>query len=260
MVCTALDQCHVAGVCDPASGLCSDPAKADGSACDDGRFCTVDDTCTAGVCGGAARDCSALADPCNDGTCDEDAEQCEQTPKPDGTACDDGDACTQTDTCTVGICFGNPVVCVPEDACHTAGTCDPATGTCSGEAIICADNDPCTADSCDPAKGCVFQPLTGAPGVNCLLDSPAFDACHPIPPAIAAAIAQAQNRLTLARVTPNFVRAQQLYGQAMQLLKRAGKKALKMTRTRRLSPQCGGALSRNLFEASGRVLLLRLNP
>src|SRR5207247_5784873 len=36
VVCTAQDQCHDAGICDPATGLCSSPAKADGAACDDG--------------------------------------------------------------------------------------------------------------------------------------------------------------------------------------------------------------------------------
>ena len=37
VVCAALDQCHDAGVCDPASGTCSNPSKADGSACSDGN-------------------------------------------------------------------------------------------------------------------------------------------------------------------------------------------------------------------------------
>ena len=41
VVCTALDQCHDAGVCDPGTGLCSDPVKTDGAACSDGDsdFC-----------------------------------------------------------------------------------------------------------------------------------------------------------------------------------------------------------------------------
>src|SRR5262249_16362109 len=50
VVCTALDQCHVAGVCDPATGICSDPAATDGTACDDSDACTQTDTCQAGVC------------------------------------------------------------------------------------------------------------------------------------------------------------------------------------------------------------------
>src|SRR5262249_21407132 len=50
VTCTALDQCHVAGICDPATGVCSQPVKPDGSACDDGDACTTGDTCQAGGC------------------------------------------------------------------------------------------------------------------------------------------------------------------------------------------------------------------
>src|SRR5205814_10276740 len=44
VVCTAQDQCHDAGTCDPASGQCSNPAKPDGAACNDGDTCTQTDT------------------------------------------------------------------------------------------------------------------------------------------------------------------------------------------------------------------------
>lgn len=50
VVCTALDQCHQPGVCDPADGICSDPVKVDGTACDDGDACTSGDACQAGAC------------------------------------------------------------------------------------------------------------------------------------------------------------------------------------------------------------------
>src|SRR5438093_6357020 len=42
VTCTALDQCHVAGTCDPMSGVCSNPNKANGTACDDNNACTRD--------------------------------------------------------------------------------------------------------------------------------------------------------------------------------------------------------------------------
>jgi len=51
ITCTPLDQCHDAGTCDSVLG-CSNPPKADGTACNDGDSCTNPDTCTAGVCGG----------------------------------------------------------------------------------------------------------------------------------------------------------------------------------------------------------------
>jgi len=50
VTCTALDQCHDAGVCDHETGLCSDPPIADGTTCDDGDLCTKTDTCQAGAC------------------------------------------------------------------------------------------------------------------------------------------------------------------------------------------------------------------
>src|SRR5205823_933491 len=33
VVCTAMDACHVAGVCDPATGQCSHPNAMDGTSC-----------------------------------------------------------------------------------------------------------------------------------------------------------------------------------------------------------------------------------
>jgi uncharacterized repeat protein (TIGR01451 family) len=51
VVCAAADQCHSIGTCDPATGLCP-LAPLTGTPCDDGRNCTVDDTCKNGVCAG----------------------------------------------------------------------------------------------------------------------------------------------------------------------------------------------------------------
>jgi uncharacterized repeat protein (TIGR01451 family) len=52
VVCVASDQCHDAGTCDTASGFCSDPAKPDGTTCDDGNAGTSGDDCQGGVCAG----------------------------------------------------------------------------------------------------------------------------------------------------------------------------------------------------------------
>lgn len=43
IVCAASDQCHVDGTCDPATGICEDPAKPDGASCTGG-------VCQAGTC------------------------------------------------------------------------------------------------------------------------------------------------------------------------------------------------------------------
>jgi hypothetical protein len=51
-VCTALDQCHVVGVCDTGTGVCSSPNASDGTSCDDGDNTSCTDVCTSGVCSG----------------------------------------------------------------------------------------------------------------------------------------------------------------------------------------------------------------
>src|SRR5215813_10670272 len=71
VVCTALDQCHVAGTCDPATGICSDPAAVDGTACDDTDACTQTDACLAGVCTGTNPVVCTALDQCHvAGVCD----------------------------------------------------------------------------------------------------------------------------------------------------------------------------------------------
>ena len=54
VVCIASDPCHVAGLCDPSTGVCSDPAAGDGIACSDGDPCTIGDACDGGACTGLA--------------------------------------------------------------------------------------------------------------------------------------------------------------------------------------------------------------
>jgi len=57
------------GTCDPATGGCSNPNKADGTACDDGNLCTQNDACQAGTCTGTAVTCTAQDDCHAVGTC-----------------------------------------------------------------------------------------------------------------------------------------------------------------------------------------------
>lgn len=52
LVCTALDQCHNAGTCNPANGVCSNPTKPNGTPCNDGNACTSPDQCQIGTCQG----------------------------------------------------------------------------------------------------------------------------------------------------------------------------------------------------------------
>ncbi|PKN56175.1 MAG: hypothetical protein CVU56_17465 [Deltaproteobacteria bacterium HGW-Deltaproteobacteria-14] len=123
----------VTGACEPATGECIALPRPDGATCSDGKSCTSGDSCTNGVCRGEKRDCSALDDACNVGTCSEALDGCAPTPRPDGVACQDGDACTGGDACASGVCGGALDVC---------GACE---GLEAGAA--CDDGDPCTVDS-----------------------------------------------------------------------------------------------------------------
>jgi len=121
--------------------------------CEDGAFCTVNDTCGGGAClPGTPRDCSDAADQCNVGTCDESNDRC-GTARTDGLACNDANACTQTDGCQAGVCTGsNAIQCDATDPCRV-GVCDPATGLCSEVAkptgAWCEDGNLCTtSDTC----------------------------------------------------------------------------------------------------------------
>lgn len=175
IVCAASDQCHDPGVCAPATGVCSNPNKPNGSSCVDSNLCTTGDTCQAGACqSGSPVVCSPinachLAGVCNPGT-----GACSNPNAPDGTGCSDGNACTQTDLCSSGICQGsNPTLCTPTDACHQAGTCAPGTGICSNptapNGTPCNDGNVCTEND-----GCQTGVCQGGAPVTCV----ASDTCH----------------------------------------------------------------------------------
>src|SRR5207244_13374594 len=98
-------------------------------------------------------------------------------PQPNGTPCNDGNACTRIDRCTFGVCTGtDPVTCRALDGCHLAGTCTPATGTCSNptkpDNVSCNDGNVCTtADSCQSGV-CTGLHIAGC----CQLDAECDDA------------------------------------------------------------------------------------
>ena len=155
IVCTASDQCHVAGTCDPVSGQCSNPAAADGASCNDGNACTKTDACNAGTCAGSNPVSCTSLDQCHvAGTCNPASGACSNPASADGTSCNDSNACTQTDACHGGSCVGtNPVVCAAADQCHVAGTCDSTSGACSiapaPNGVACNDGNACTTtDRC----------------------------------------------------------------------------------------------------------------
>ena len=139
VVCTALDSCHVAGACDPATLQCSNPTADDGTACEDGNLCTAGDTCSAGVCTpGAAVTCQ-VPDACHAaGSCDPATGACVNPPPAnDGTPCTGADLCQSGATCEAGACVGTAKSC-PTDVCAAApASCQPSTGSCVDAADAC---------------------------------------------------------------------------------------------------------------------------
>jgi len=85
-------------------GACQNPPANPGKACNDGLYCTVNDVCLSGVCGGAPRDCGGAAPACQAGSCDEAKQACVYKPVPDGSSCDDANPCTQGEACSAGAC------------------------------------------------------------------------------------------------------------------------------------------------------------
>ncbi len=171
-VCAALDQCHVAGVCAPATGVCSNPAAPDSTACNDGNLCTAIDLCMAGVCTGTVPKVCTASDQCHAvGTCVPATGLCPNPNKADGSACDDGNVCTTGDACQAGVC--TPAVTLT--ASHCAGAaCDQCSfdsdmSICSASPDGC-DNcvssiagcdsiaDPTDRQLCEDAYGCFTNP------------------------------------------------------------------------------------------------------
>jgi hypothetical protein len=174
----ACDVCPVVYDPDQADGNgdgVGDACDECGGPCDDGNPCTVD-ACESGGCTHTPIVCAGSATSCMDApTCNPATGECVAAARPDGSSCDDGDACTQNDTCQTGVCAaGAPVVCAGADACHDAGSCDPATGQCSlvarPDGAPCNDGNACTFDETCQAGTC-----GGGRTMEC--GSPA-DACH----------------------------------------------------------------------------------
>jgi len=92
------------GVCDDVLDLCV-PKIDDTLPCADGYYCTENDECSGGVCGGTEVDCSIAENDCNLGVCSEAlGGACAQVPILGGTTCDTN--CTIGGTCSGGLCEG----------------------------------------------------------------------------------------------------------------------------------------------------------
>lgn len=120
-------QCTV-GACDPEVGCYAKPAN-EGFTCSDGLFCTVQEKCQAGQCGGGIANPCAPPGGCYIASCDEGSDQCTAIPGNDGQPCDDLSACTEGTTCLNGACING----APS---NDGAACDDGTDCTTGE--ICS--------------------------------------------------------------------------------------------------------------------------
>jgi uncharacterized repeat protein (TIGR01451 family) len=102
VACPLAQQCEVQGACNPLTGGCAANApKFDGTGCDDGDWCTVDDTCQSGACTGSTRNCD------DDDACTEDH-------------CDPAGDCVHVELCDAGA--GDAAVTPPDASEPLAGS------------------------------------------------------------------------------------------------------------------------------------------
>jgi len=153
-------------------GVCVVVPDEDGTPCDDGVFCTVEDSCQAGICeGGPENDCGMTPSQCMELYCDEQSQTCGEQAAPPGAPCQDpNDLCLKGATCMNGLCTGGTqedcfFFPVPDD-CHVA-ECNPQTGNC--EPVAGNEGQPCVDlnDLCTPGKTCAAGVCQGGAPLNC---------------------------------------------------------------------------------------------
>jgi len=114
--------------CDPATFQCVHASVADGTNCEDGNACSINDLCQGGLCfSGPYKTCAAI-DQCHmAGVCTPKTGECSNPYAPNGNSCDDGNTCTRGDQCLQGVCAGTTVICAGQGICdHDRGACvDP---------------------------------------------------------------------------------------------------------------------------------------
>ncbi|MCB9740856.1 MAG: DUF1566 domain-containing protein, partial [Deltaproteobacteria bacterium] len=194
--CSGPDACNGKGQCVDGPSLCGCKVDPDCAIFDDGDVCNGGQACVAGGCKATAAPKCDDGNECTTDACDASG-GCNNTPVQLNTPCkDDGIACTFDACDALAACKHALVGCLISGTCHSAGpnpgnscqkcisgqsiwtsvsgSCDdgdnctdPDTcvgGACKGGAKACDDGQPCTVDTCDKVKGCLF---TAQEGVAC---------------------------------------------------------------------------------------------
>ncbi len=175
--------------CDAGEGVQHEPLEGP---CDDQDPQTVADHCQDGECVGLSQvtcvpgtyyELEGLCAHCNEAgnglvgepvaiddanVCTEDS--CDATDgilhQPENGACEDGDPETVGDYCDEGLCVpGNVVTCTANEWFLKLGfcyKCNEVGDGFVGQGLPVDDGNDCTNDSCDPTKGLVLEPGSGA--------------------------------------------------------------------------------------------------
>jgi C1A family cysteine protease len=157
--------------CNDQTDSCEALAANEGADCDDEKYCTIDDVCTAGACMGSSRDCSGLVtEPqCQSFSCDELGGRCliqstnENQPCADGLFCTVGEVCKQG-SCGSGIARDCSSV-LTEPQCQVAN-CDEGTDACN--ALPANDGESCDDGAfCNVGELCLNGECRGGSVRDC---------------------------------------------------------------------------------------------
>jgi hypothetical protein len=148
--CSAVDQCHGAGVCNPSTQSCTNPTKPDGTACN-ARTCTTGDTCMSGACTSSGATACSSGQCCSNGTCvNMGSAAC--------GCCNNGicvASCRSGQCCNLGTCSPiGPGGCLQaDDTCGLTGS--GVGGTCLGPGSTCVTQGSAGCACCDISGLCL---------------------------------------------------------------------------------------------------------
>jgi hypothetical protein len=230
------DQCNIAGLCNPTTGVCDSWFRDDGTVCDDGNACTQGDSCWGGHCmSGAEVRCSSPNECQAPTACDPTTGACSLVQMPDGTPCNDQNACTQGEAC-----WG--------DECKMGGP------------ISCDDVDACTTDECDPATGCSHTRIGGLAGISCHCDNGLNTMWCPsgVPGLIQKPFAKACKILGRAHGA-SAKKQRKLMLKARKVFKKARKAAMRAKKKQMITADCAMDVFTVMDDSTSRVKMLTTN-
>ena len=178
--CTANDACDGQGACEAGTPVCACLSDADCAAKDDGDLCNgtlyCDKSGPMPVCklkAASVLSCPSVDDTaCQKNQCQPKSGECKFVALSAGAPCDDGEPCTGGDGCDGkgGCKAGASAGCGCKlnsdcalfddgDVCNGGYGCKSGACVFDAKVLVCDDNNACTTDSCDKAKGCVAVAL-----------------------------------------------------------------------------------------------------